>query len=308
MNWGGMPIGFRFYVEDYSRETKERCWAHVLRALEYADLTEVSLHEGETEEAFLSRQKVYIPVVGAKSIKISRKNAMLWREDPALMGQLALYRPLIQENYMELFAPTRRLADVTMSGEIRPEAPGEGLFPKAIRRREPIKKTGRLLVWGETAASVAARMETLAREEPTLGGRRVVLQKGPDAVQYATAFRRGQLFSQTLSDGIDGEAKCIFGILPGGVLLCDSTACPGNHLPFSGEYGIGQLLYMAQSWGITKAILLTGGSGFDKSVVPHMELTLDPPLMELYDMRRALRSCIGVYLKMETDLFAELEK
>ena len=134
MNWGGMPIGFRFYVEDYSRETKERCWAHVLRALEYADLTEVSLHEGETEEAFLPGQKVYIPVVGAKSIKVSRKNTMLWREDPALMGQLALYRPLIQENYMELFAPTRRLADVTMSGEIRPEAPGEGLFPKAIRR------------------------------------------------------------------------------------------------------------------------------------------------------------------------------
>ena len=82
---------------------------------------------------------------------------------------------------MELFAPTRRLADVTMSGEIRPEAPGEGLLPKAIRRREPIKKTGRLLVWGETAASVAARMETLAREEPTLGGRRVVLQEGSDA-------------------------------------------------------------------------------------------------------------------------------
>ena len=135
MNWGGMPIGFRFYVENYSRETKERCWAHVLRALEYADLTEVSLHEGETEEAFLPGQKVYIPVVGAKSIKVSRKNTMLWREDPALMGQLALYRPLIQENYMELFAPTRRLADVTMSGEIRPEAPGEGLFPKAIRRR-----------------------------------------------------------------------------------------------------------------------------------------------------------------------------
>ena len=46
MNWGGMPIGFRFYVEDYSRETKERCWAHVLRALEYADLTEVSLNGG----------------------------------------------------------------------------------------------------------------------------------------------------------------------------------------------------------------------------------------------------------------------
>ena len=87
------------------------------------------------------------------------------------------------------------------------------------------------------------------------------------------------------------------------MLLCDSTACPGNHLPFSGEYGIGQLLYMAQSWGITKAILLTGGSGFDKSVVPHMELTLDPPLMELYDMRRALRGCTGIYLKVETDLF-----
>ena len=142
MNWGGMPIGFRFYVEDYSRETKERCWAHVLRALEYADLTEVSLHEGETEEAFLPGQKVYIPVVGAKSIKVSRKNTMLWREDPALMGQLALYRPLIQENYMELFAPTRRLADVTMSGEIRPEAPGEGLLPKAIRRRESKKRLG----------------------------------------------------------------------------------------------------------------------------------------------------------------------
>ena len=39
-----------------------------------------------------------------------------------------------------------------------------------------------------------------------------------------------------------------------------------------------------------------------------MELTLDPPLMELYDMRRALCSCTGIYMKVETDLFAELEK
>ena len=39
MNWGGFPIGFRFPVDDFSVETKKRCWSYVLPALRYADLT-----------------------------------------------------------------------------------------------------------------------------------------------------------------------------------------------------------------------------------------------------------------------------
>ena len=52
MNWGGFPIGFRFPVEDFSLETKKRCWSYVVPALRYADLTDSTLLEAESAELF----------------------------------------------------------------------------------------------------------------------------------------------------------------------------------------------------------------------------------------------------------------
>ena len=63
MNWGGFPIGFRFPVQDFSWETKKRCWSYVLPALVYADLTDCTLQEAESAELFDPDRLVYIAVV-----------------------------------------------------------------------------------------------------------------------------------------------------------------------------------------------------------------------------------------------------
>ena len=78
MNWGGFPIGFRFPVQDFSWETKKRCWSYVLPALVYADLTDCTLQEAESAELFDPDRLVDIAVVSPKKIPVNRKNGLLW--------------------------------------------------------------------------------------------------------------------------------------------------------------------------------------------------------------------------------------
>ena len=82
MNWGGFPIGFRFPVQDFTLETKKRCWSYVLPALVYADLTDCTLQEAESAELFDPDRLVYIAVISPKKIPINRKNGLLWRPKP----------------------------------------------------------------------------------------------------------------------------------------------------------------------------------------------------------------------------------
>lgn len=300
MNWGGMPIGFRFYVEDFSQQTKQKCWAPVLKALKYADWSTMTLHETESQELFNPAQKVYIIVIGTKAIKISRKNAILWREDPELMEALCLYQPWIQENYMELYAPTRRLAVVTSEGEIVPDGE-EGAFLKGklVRRSAP-RITGRQLVWGESEAELRKHINSFRQAHPTESYRKAVLTKGTEVTLSAAAFREGQLHTILLPDGQGGEGTFLFAILPGNVLLADARTCPGSELPCSQEYGIGKFLSLASGWNAKECLLcaeegsLEESEGLDSSI----PITLNPSYEKLYNLQQALRECTGIYPEM----------
>lgn len=306
MNWGGMPIGFRFYVNDFSLQTKQNCWAPVLKALEYANWETMTLHETESQELFNPTQKVYIAVVGTKSIKVSRQNSIHWREDTSLMENLSLYRPWIQENYMELYAPTHRLAIVTMEGEIIPDGE-EGAFLKGkLSRRQPPKVTGRQLVWGEREEELRERMRSFRREFSSQSFRRAVLTRGTEVTVAATAFREGQLHSILLPDGKGGEGSFLYAILPGKELLVDARLCPGRELPFSPEYGIGKFLALASSWGMKECLLLTEENG--QSIEAPMPVTLNPSYEKLYNLSQALRSCTGIYKEEQTDIFTNLNR
>lgn len=299
MNWGGMPIGFRFYVNDFSQQTKQNCWAPVLKALEYANWETMTLHETESQELFNPTQKVYIAVVGTKSIKVSRQNSILWREDTSLMENLSLYRPWIQENYMELYAPTHRLAIVTMEGEIIPDGE-EGAFLKGkLYCHQPLKVTGRQLVWGESEEELRERMRSFRKEFPSQSFRRAVLTRGTEVTVAAAAFREGQLHSILLPDGKGGEESFLFAILPGKELLVDARLCPSKELPFSPEYGIGKFLTLASGWGMKECLLFTEEN--EQCIEAPMPVTLNPSYEKLYNLSQALRACTGIYKEEQTD-------
>ena len=120
MNWGGFPIGFRFPVEDFSLETKKRCWSYVVLALRYADLTDSTLLEAESAELFDPDRLIYMAIVAPKSITPSRKNSLLWRKDGRLMSALTLHVPVVQENYLELYTHVKALADITPDRSVFP--------------------------------------------------------------------------------------------------------------------------------------------------------------------------------------------
>lgn len=307
MNWGGMPIGFRFYVKDFSLQTKQRCWTFVLKALEYADWGTMTLHETESQELFDPNQKVYIAVIGTKAIKVSRKNAICWREDAGLMKELCLYWPWIQENYMELYAPTHRLAVVEPDGKIIPDGE-EGAFLKGtLVRRKAQKPGGRQLVWGESEEQLEERMDAFIKEHPGQGARRVLLTKGTGMTLGAAAFREGKLHTILLPDGKGGEGAFLFALLPDNVLLVDARMCPGKELPFSAEYGIGRFLTLAESWKPKKIFLCTNDESLT-DIPANLPVTVNPSLEQIYHLRQALRACTGIYLKDKTDIFENLDE
>lgn len=297
MNWGGMPVGFRFYVEDFSLQTKQKCWAPVLKALEYADWGTMTLHETESQELFNPAQKVYIIVIGTKAIKVSRKNAILWREDPDLAAALCLYRPWIQENYMELYAPTRRLAMVTPEGEIIPDGEEGAFLKRKLVRRSSPRVTGRQFVWGESEEELRERISAFRQTHPTESYRKAVLAKGTEVTLAAVALREGQLHTILLPDGRGGEDTFLFGILPGNVLLADARICPGSDLPYSQEYGIGKFLSFASGWNVKECLLcaeegiLEDSEKLDSSI----PIDLNPSCEKLYNLQQALRKCTGIY-------------
>lgn len=302
MNWGGMPVGFRFYVKDFSEQTRKRCWETALKALEYANWETMTLHETECQELFNPAQKVYIVVIGTKSIKVSRQNSILWREDASLMEKLCLYRPWIQENYMELYAPTHRLAVVTIEGEIIPDGV-EGAFLKGkLSRRQPPKVTGRQLVWGESEEELRERMRSFKNEFPSQSFRRAVLTRGTEVTVAAAAFREGQLHSILLPNGKGGEENFLFAILPGKEILADARLSPGKELPFSPEYGIGRFLTLASTWGMKECLLCTDEENM-LDIASNIPITLNPSYEKLYHLQQALRECTGIY---QEELFTKL--
>lgn len=307
MNWGGMPIGFRFYVEDFSQQTKQNCWTKVLKALDYANLGTVTLHETESKELFNPAQKVYIAVVGTKSIKVSRWNSIHWREDASLMENLCLYRPWIQENYMELYAPTHRLAVVTTEGEIVPDGEDGAFLKGKLSRRQPPKVTGRQLVWGENEKELRKRVRSFREEYPTQSFRRAALTRGTEVTVAAAAFREGQLHTILLPDGKGGEGTFLFAILPGNELLADDRLCPGKELPFSPEYGIGRFLDLASTWGTKECLLCTEAENM-RHIEANLPITLNPSYEKLYHLEQALRECTGIYEKEKTDIFTNLNR
>ena len=141
MNWGGFPIAFRFPVQDFSLETKKRCWSYVLPALRYADLTDSTLLEAKSAELFDPDQPIYIAIVAPKSITPSRKNSLLWRKDGRLMSALALYWHVGQENFLELFTDTKMLAEITPERNIVPKEDCDVLFPDRIRSIAPAPRS-----------------------------------------------------------------------------------------------------------------------------------------------------------------------
>ena len=146
MNWGGFPVAFRFPVQDFSQETKRRCWSCVLLALTYADLSDTTLQEAESAELYDPDRLIYIAMISPKVIPPSRKNSLLWRRDGRLMSALTLYQPVVQENYLELYTNSRKLAEITPDRGVVSLEGGEGLFPAHIEQKEKRPSRSRALI------------------------------------------------------------------------------------------------------------------------------------------------------------------
>ena len=219
MNWGGFPVAFRFPVQDFSWETRKRCWSYVLPALAYADLTDSTLREAQSAELFDPDQLIYIALVAPTAIPPSRKNSLLWRKDGRLMSQLALFTPVVQENFLELYTEPKILADIDPDRREELYEKDEGLYLKML---------------------------------PLSPG-------GEGAVYTAAAFQRARLFSEMISDVSGEAHRCLFGVLPGRKLVIDGFTVPDIDAPLQESYGLGRAIKIARERGFTDIRLCARG-------------------------------------------------
>ena len=267
MNWGGFPVAFRFPVEDFSPETKKRCWSFVLPALTYADLTDSTLREAESTEIFWPDRLIYIAMVSPTTIPPSRKNSFLWRRDGRLMSALALYQPVAQENYLELYTQTKILADITPDRGVIPREGAEDLFPDRIERgkKTPFRTRALILPKGELPfaerdALCRRTMRELYEADDSLYLKMLPLSPGGEGAVYtATAFQRGRLFSEMIPDAKGEKRRCLFGVLPGRRLLIDGYTVPDIQGPLDEGYGLGKAVCIAKARGFTDIRLCARG-------------------------------------------------
>ncbi len=291
MNWGGFPVAFRFPVEDFSPETKRRCWSCVLPALAYADLTDSTLQEGESAEPHDPDQKIFIILAAPKSITPSRKNSLQWRRDGRLMSALALYQPVVQENYLELYAPTRVVAEVAPDRRILPREGFEGWLPERLEERRMPAFHQRVLVlprgelpYKERDTLCRQAMRELYEADEGLYLKMLPLSPGGQGAVYtAAAFQHGRLFFDMIPDRAGEKHRCLFGVLPGRKLLIDGFSLADISAPVSEDHGLGRAIRVAKDRGFTDIRLCAAGLN-----PPLSEAGLLTDLEELYGLSRQL--------------------
>ena len=291
MNWGGFPVAFRFPVQDYSLETRRRCWSCVLQALTYADLTDTCLAEGETTEQYDPDRLIYIPIVAPKVIPPSRKNSLLWRRDGRLMSELTLYQPVAQKNYLELYTHIRSLATIGPDRTVQLQEGGEGLFPERIAREEKAPSRLRAILlpkgelpYAEREALCRRAMRELYEADDGLYLKMLPLSPGGEGAVYtAAAFQHGRLFSEMIPDAAGEKHRCLFGVLPGRKLLIDGYSVPQIEGPLDKAYGLGKAICVAKDRGFTDIRLCARRLNPPASEARPME-----DLEELYDLGRQI--------------------
>ena len=291
MNWGGFPIGFRFPVQDFSTETKKRCWSYVLPALTYADLEGSTLREAESAEVYDPDRKVYIAVYSPTSITPSRKNSLLWRTDGRLMSAVSLYQPVVQEDYLELYTDTKILAEITPERKVVALEGGEDLFPDSIERKAKAPFRVRALIlpkgelpYDEREALCRRTMQELYEKDDRSYFKMLPLSPGGEGAVYtAVSFQHGRLFTEMIPDRAGEKHRCLFGVLPGRRLLIDGFDLPDIDSQLDEAYGLGRAIQVAKARGFTDIRLCARGLD-----VPASEARSEEDIEELYDLSRQL--------------------
>lgn len=225
MNWGGFPIGFRFPVMDYSIETKSRCWQTVIHAASYADIQGMFFHEScIIDDA--TQQKVYIAIVAFPDVYAPRKNGILWGKDSALLASLCWYRPFVQENYLEMYAPSVYIGKVLSDRTIE-KADGCSYIPDAIGNRlPPVYHKRALLIWKtsfveNTDTSFHDTLTAINEKYPDYAVDRFFISNGTLALISAGFNRGNRLIHIPLQNKEGNIIKCSFVLLPHNSILFD---------------------------------------------------------------------------------------
>ena len=125
MIWHYFPIGMRFPVDDFSEQTKRRCWEVTLSALMAAE------QENRVETWFFdfcahgypgSSDKEYVCILNQRHVTQTRITVPMFREMGLLRAQLSFHYPFYGANALDDFGPYVCLGEVSKDSSLCPAA------------------------------------------------------------------------------------------------------------------------------------------------------------------------------------------
>lgn len=225
MNWNGFPVGFRFAANEINDSFKKKCWDIVLTSASYADLENMFLHEAIVEDPH-AQMSIYIPIIGSTIVGPQQKNAEMWRRDTALLGHLTFYRPFVQENYLELFAPSHHIGSFLQDGNILADE-GIDYLPDHTSKSHYIQKNSKAFFLSRIDTSenmdsnYSAAMDRLAAARPNIEIIRLNYTEGSRALYYASVFRKALLYWYSYKTAAGEKKQFQYALLPGGRCMID---------------------------------------------------------------------------------------
>ena len=219
MIWHYFPIGFRFPVNDFSDETKEKCWRITTSALLASGGTDVMLYDAQENYDYGSDGPVYTCIACFYGVKQSRAVAKKLYSLDALMTELCLLHPFVQANYLESFGPYPILGKLGETAIEEITDAGKPFMPDKIAAMDTNAGL-RILIAAESCAprTSSERLSvSIGRKAASLGFRvvRKLLPCGEtDVVRALVTAGNGRFDTVPLTDSDGNRITETIGILP----------------------------------------------------------------------------------------------
>lgn len=286
MIWSYFPVGMSFPVEDFSEESKRRCWETALSAAAAGTPEGLTLYDSCSEAVAGGAQKEYICILNHKTVVQSRANMAVWSKRDRLLCRLSLHKPFYQANALDGFGPYVLLGEIGSGGNIERSESGRPFLPERLPTPMPVENGRTVLIavqekngpLGCTAASVQAGR---AAAENGWHVQYCPFAEGGCEATFALTHAKGGRFEwvQTQNDR-EEDVSLLLGVIPGftAVFDCAGLLTDGTD-PKARAHALGLVVKRILDLGYRRLVLHTDGvSDTDASAFSQLLTDRDDPM------------------------------
>lgn len=233
MIWSYFPVGLSYSVDDFSEQTKKKCWEISLSALMAADpenRTEITFFDFCAHNYPGSSENEYVCILDHCHLSQSRINVPLFRSLDLLRTKLSLHYPFYMANALDDFGPYVALGNISEEGIYTVTEEGKGIIPEVMPSAMKKNNAEKVLVAMNAVPTKLGYAENLKCVADKLAdnGKRIdfcPLANGGIGTTYAVTYAKEGRFEWLKGRKIPAYLnQVLLGILPDRTVIFDCAA------------------------------------------------------------------------------------